>query len=239
MSHVHMTLQGKGGVGKSMIASFIGQYLLDHSRPLLAIDTDPVNATLAAFNRLNTRTVELLQGSQIDGAAFDTVVDLILDSEADAVVDNGASSFIPLSNYLIENPVVATLEAHGRTVIVHSVITGGSALLETLDGFRQVAANLSPSVGIVVWLNEFFGPIEDRGKGFAEMKTFQDMRERVRGIVTLPRRTLETFGRDVREMTERHLTFTEAIADGAFRLMAKQRLKMVRDDIYAQLAPLV
>jgi hypothetical protein len=234
-----MTLQGKGGVGKSMIAAFIGQYLLDHDRPLLAIDTDPVNATLSSFGRLQTRTVELLRGSQLDEAAFDTVVDLILDSEADAVVDNGASSFIPLSNYLIENPAVATLEGFGRGVTVHSVITGGSALLETLDGFRQVAANLPVSVRIVVWLNEFFGPIEDKGKGFTEMRTYQEVQDRVCGIVSLPRRTLETFGRDLREMTERHLTFAEAVSDGAFRLMAKQRLKMVRDDIYGQLRPLI
>jgi len=239
MPNVHMTLQGKGGVGKSMIAAFIGQYVLDRNQPLLAIDTDPVNATLSSFGRLQTRTVELLQGNQIDTAAFDTVVDLILDSAADTVVDNGASSFIPLSNYLIENPVVATMEAHGRTITVHSVITGGSALLETLDGFRQVAAHFPASVRVVVWLNEFFGPIENAGKGFTEMKSYQEVRERVRGIVTLPRRTLETFGRDVREMTERHLTFTEAIGDGAFRLMAKQRLKMVRDDLYGQLAPLL
>lgn len=231
-----MTLQGKGGVGKSMIAAILGQYVLEQGQPLLAIDTDPVNATLSSFKALNARSIELLQGSQINPAAFDEMVEMTLDDESHVVVDNGASSFIPLSNYMIENPVVATLEAHGRTIIIHSVITGGSALLETLDGFRQVAAALPASVKIVVWLNEFFGPIEDGGRTFTEMRTYQEVKPRVSGIITLPRRTPETFGRDMREMTERHLTFNEAIADPSFRLMAKQRLKMVRDDIYAQLA---
>lgn len=239
MPNVHMTLQGKGGIGKSMIAAFLGQYLLDHDRPLLALDTDPVNATLSAFKALNARNVELMQGGRVDQAAFDGMVELILEAETDAVVDNGASSFIPLSNYMIENPVIATLEAHGRAITVHSVITGGSALLETLDGLRQVAAALPNSVRIVVWLNEFFGPIEEDGRTFTDMRAFQEARDRVAGIVTLPRRTADTFGRDLREMTERHLTFAEAIADSAFRLMAKQRLKMVRDDVYAQLARLM
>lgn len=235
MPNVHMTLQGKGGIGKSMIAAIIAQYVLEQGRPLLAIDTDPVNATLASFTKLEARRITLLHGSQINEAAFDDMVEMILDTEGDAVVDNGASSFLPLSNYLIENPVIATLEANGRRIFVHSVITGGSALMETLDGFRQIAAALPSSVRIVVWLNEFFGPIETGGQTFRDTKTYRDAVDRVEGIVTLARRTPETFGRDIREMTERHLTFAEAIADGDFRLMAKQRLTMVRKDIFDQL----
>jgi CO dehydrogenase nickel-insertion accessory protein CooC1 len=46
MAKIHMVLQGKGGVGKSMIAAtVIAQYKASKGQQPLCIDTDPVNAT--------------------------------------------------------------------------------------------------------------------------------------------------------------------------------------------------
>ena len=36
---VHLTLQGKGGVGKSLIAAVLAQYFRDHGRDVRCIDT--------------------------------------------------------------------------------------------------------------------------------------------------------------------------------------------------------
>lgn len=49
-------------------------------------------------------------------------------------------------------------------------------------------------------------------------------------------RTAATFGADIAEMMKRQLTFAEAIAHPDTKLMAKQRLKLVRDDIFNQLS---
>ena len=43
MAKIHFVLQGKGGVGKSMIAAVLAQYLTEHDRQPMCIDTDPVN----------------------------------------------------------------------------------------------------------------------------------------------------------------------------------------------------
>ena len=42
---VHLSLQGKGGEGKSLVASILAQYL-DHRLWGPRIDSDPVNKTL-------------------------------------------------------------------------------------------------------------------------------------------------------------------------------------------------
>ena len=47
MAKIHMILQGKGGVGKSMIAATLAQWKRAHGEAPLCIDTDPVNATFA------------------------------------------------------------------------------------------------------------------------------------------------------------------------------------------------
>ena len=38
---IHLTLQGKGGVGKSLIAAILAQYLKGKGREVRCIDTDP------------------------------------------------------------------------------------------------------------------------------------------------------------------------------------------------------
>lgn len=44
-----------------------------------------------------------------------------------------------------------------------------------------------------------------------------------------------TYLRDVEEMPRRKLTFDEAINSPEFSIMARQRLKMVRTDLFEQL----
>lgn len=55
MAKIHMVLQGKGGVGKSMIAATIAQYKAGKGQKPLCIDTDPVNATFEGYKALNVR----------------------------------------------------------------------------------------------------------------------------------------------------------------------------------------
>ena len=97
LSTIHLSLQGKGGVGKSLVASILAQYLLDRGKPVRCIDTDPLNKTLSQYRGLPTKQLKLLREGGIDTRAFDGLMDQLL-TEGDAifVVDNGASTFIPL-----------------------------------------------------------------------------------------------------------------------------------------------
>src|SRR5438552_11796554 len=49
---VHIALQGKGGVGKSLVSAILSQYLASKGQDVLAIDADPVNHTLAEYRGL-------------------------------------------------------------------------------------------------------------------------------------------------------------------------------------------
>jgi hypothetical protein len=236
MHKVHITLQGKGGVGKSFVASLLAQHHIESGTPVVCIDTDPVNATLFGYRAFGTRRVELMRGSQLDSRRFDAMMEQILSEETSFVVDNGASSFIPLSNYLIENQAIEMIAGAGRQVMIHTVVTGGQALHDTLGGFTQLARQMPECASIVVWLNEYFGEIEADGKGFEEMKAYTQHRGRVAGLIRLPRQTSDTFGRDIELMLDRRLTFADVAACPEFGLMARQRLTMVKRAIFEQLA---
>jgi hypothetical protein len=152
-------------------------------------------------------------------------------------VDNGASSFVPLSNYLVENNAISMLEEAGRAVTIHCVVTGGQALDDTLIGFKALAQQ--PEItSIVVWLNEYFGAVEGNGKAFNEMKVYLENQAKVRGIMRIARRNADTFGRDIDEMTARKLTFGEVMGGAEFSIMSKQRIKTVQKEIFEQLASL-
>jgi CO dehydrogenase maturation factor len=155
---IHLTLQGKGGVGKSLIASILAQYLKEKGREVRCIDTDPVNRTFAQYGALAADRLNLRdEHNRIEQRAFDSLMERFLMEESTTfVVDNGASTFLPLWHYLLENSALDYLRQNGRRVYVHTVITGGQALLDTLNGFHELAQTTEER-NIVVWVNEYFG----------------------------------------------------------------------------------
>jgi hypothetical protein len=53
--------------------------------------------------------------------------------------------------------------------------------------------------------------------------------------VHLKKLNQDTFGRDLEDVISRKLTLAEAIKDGPFSIMTKQRLRMIERDWYEQL----
>ena len=67
------------------------------------------------------------------------------------------------------------------------------------------------------------------------MKVYRENEAKVAGTVAIQKRSVDTFGRDMEEMLRRKLTFGEAIDSAEFSIMARQRLKAVRTDLFDQL----
>ena len=235
MAKIHLVLQGKGGVGKSMIAATLAQYKIGKGRPPLCIDTDPVNATFEGYKALNVRRLQIMDGDEINTRNFDALIEMIAPSTSDVIIDNGASSFVPLSHYLINNQVPALLQDMGHELVVHTVVTGGQALLDTVSGFSQLASQFPAECLFVVWLNPYWGPVEHDGKGFEQMKAYTANKSRVSAIIQIPALKEETYGRDFSEMLQHRHTFDEALADASLTIMTRQRLKIVKTQLFSQL----
>ncbi|MFT0549121.1 AAA family ATPase [Allopusillimonas ginsengisoli] len=236
MKQVHLTLQGKGGVGKSYVSSLLAQYLMAQGQPVLTVDTDPVNATLGGYKAFNAQRLELMENGTLVERHFDTLIEKVVSEDTNFVIDNGAASFIPLSFYIAENDAINLIAQHGKQVVIHTVITGGQAMRDTLAGFAGLVEQMPAEARIVVWLNEFFGDIEAEGKTFEEMRVYLQHRDRIHGLVRIPRQTGSTFGKDVQLMLDSKLTFDEVAASPDFGLMSKSRLASVRKVIFDQLS---
>jgi hypothetical protein len=231
---IHLSLQGKGGVGKSFVASIVAQYLIERGHDVQCIDTDPVNHTLSQYKGLPVRLLQLLCGSRVDERKFDVLLETFLKEKATFIVDNGASTFVALWNFMLESQVIQKLAESGIPLYLHTVITGGLGLTDTIDGFNQLAETMKDR-RIVIWFNEYFGPVDWEGKSFIDTDLYKVHEAKVVGTVTIPRRTPDTFGRDIEEMIRQKQTFREALMWEGSYIMTKQRIKIVRDHLFEQL----
>jgi len=128
---IHIALQGKGGVGKSLVSAILSQYLSSKGQDVVAIDADPVNQTLAEYRGLAVSKLNLLKQGSVDQRECDLLMERFLTVSGTFVVDTGASTFIPLSHYVLENQALDYLREKGKRVFIHSVITGGQSLNDT------------------------------------------------------------------------------------------------------------
>ncbi|MCP5244249.1 MAG: AAA family ATPase [Burkholderiales bacterium] len=235
MAKIHMVLQGKGGVGKSFIASTLAQHKLAKGKKLLCIDTDPVNATFNGFKKLNVRQVNVMSGDEIDARRFDELIELIAKAEGDVIIDNGASTFVPMSHYLISNQIPALLHDLDHELVVHTVITGSQALLDTLNGFSQLIKQFPKEVLFVVWLNPYWGEITMDGKQFEEMRVYLDNKARVSAIIRIPDYKADTFGKDLSQILQAKLTFSEALENKTLPIMVRQRLTIIKKQLFTNI----
>ena len=236
MAKIHLVLQAKGGVGKSFISAMLAQYHHAQGKMPMCIDTDPMNATFTGYAALNVRKLSLLNGDEIDVRNFDTLLDWLASSEVDAIVDNGAATFLPLVNYLMITQTPALLAEQGHELIIHTVVTGGQALVDTVSGFSHLISQFPDPATFVVWLNPYWGPIESDGKPFWQFKGYLEHRARIAAVITIPAMQAATFGRDVEDLLKARLTFDEALASPDRSLAIRQRLKLYRQALFDEIS---
>ena len=212
MATIHFIQQGKGGVGKSMIAVILYQVLGHLGKEIMAFDTDPVNSTLAGFREFAVTRLDILKNGDIDPREFDVPINEIaaLPVDTHVIVDNGASSFLALNSYIKENDVLGILTESGHNVFFHTVITGGQAIGDTVLGLRSLALGF-PESPIVVWLNPYFGEIRMDDRSFEEFKVYQEFSDQFHAVITIPQGNKATLGKDLEMLFAKRQSFATAI----------------------------
>lgn len=232
----HFTLQGKGGVGKSLVSSMVAQYLISKGYEPACADTDPVNSTFHQIKGLDVEMIPISEGGVVLQKLFDPLFETILDTTAPVVVDNGASTFMPIVKYIKQNEVFSVLDEHGKTVFIHTIITGGQAKDDTATGlialFDLVAGS---NAKIVVWQNEFWGIPMFNGTPLEKMPWMTKNKDKVAGIVKIIDRNDDATASDMRLMSEKHLTLEQVKSSDEFKVFSRSRVQRVFNDVFAEL----
>lgn len=223
MATVHFMLQGKGGAGKSFISAVLYQYYLHLNIPVSAFDTDPVNATLFGYKDLpDVLPINIMDGDEVDAGRFDAMLESIVEMPSDhqVIVDNGASSFLAICGYIKNNRGFDLIRDTDHQLFIHAVITGSSALNETLGGLNSAVKNYETPV--IVWLNDYNGPIEVDGRRFEDFDIFQECGDFIEAVVRLPHYDTLT-RRDMEKLLIKKRGFENFIKSNE-SLMARQRI---------------
>ena len=91
----------------------------------------------------------------------------VMTEDAHFVIDKGSASFMPLSRYLVEGDIAGLVEDGGKRPWDPAMLDSGKALVAVVEQFP-------PSVALVAWINEFFGPIVTKtGEVFERTPLYQ------------------------------------------------------------------
>jgi len=244
METIYLTLQGKGGVGKTITSSYLTQYFQEErnnkakKQKIKGIDTDPNNHSFRSIKKLKIEELPLFdENQQINERNFDKMIEIFMENQDTTfVVDNGATSFLPLISYLVDNEIMSMLKDKFN-IVINIPITGGEAQNDTLNGMKYIIDTFqeNENVKFNIWINEFFGKVVEDEKSFEELEIYQQYKEHIHGVFTLPQVNPKTYGEDLRKMHKAKKTFSEIEADSNYTLMEKQRLTGYKNKIFDSL----
>ena len=226
MNQVHVALQGKGGIGKSLVCRFLGEFL-----DAICIDADPENRTLSECRSLNVQEHNLLDHRKsIDQLAIDELMETVIDEPSDIVLDIGASSFVEVNAYFVENDLEYVFKSAGKVLWIHLLVAGGPMQGACLRAVTDRIKADKDTARVCVWENEYFGPIEIQGEtltasGILNSAGFEH--------VILPQRG-RLFIAALESMVRNGQTFTDAISE-ARTLLSEARITKQRDELWEQL----
>jgi len=137
MSTIHLIGGEKGGVGKSVVARLLAQYMIDHEIPFTGFDTDRSHGSLLRFYS------DYASPTVIDNyESLDAIIETALaQPEQRILVDLAAQTHYPLAQWIEESGVLELAEELGISICYWNVMDSGKdsvdLLNKLLDQFRS------------------------------------------------------------------------------------------------------
>ncbi len=129
MSTIHFVGGEKGGVGKSVLARLLAQYMIDHELPFIGFDTDKSHGALLRFYS------DYAAATIIDDyESLDAIIETAnAHPEQRILVDLAAQTHQPLARWLDESGVLDLAEELGINICYWNVMDSGKDCVDLLD----------------------------------------------------------------------------------------------------------
>lgn len=241
---VSIVAMNKGGVGKSFVASAIVQAYQEAGEPVVALDTDPLNQTLCRVKSLGAEYVEwFTDDHQINVETLNAGFSRLITEDKNFVIDLGAASFLPLCDYLMVTGLLEAIAEHGKRIVVHSVVVGGSALEHTALAALGMVEQFPRCVDHVLWLNPCpsYGPVAaPDGTPFEDLGVYEKLADRVLSVIKVPQPDGRFVAPTLAKLLASCKTFADARRDDSgFDLISRLWLDRLWLPLRAQIAEVV
>ena len=150
MSAIHLIGGEKGGVGKSVVARVVAQYLIDHELPFLGFDTDRSHGSLLRFY------TDYASPVVIDSyESLDTIMETATEHpDKRILVDLAAQTHEPLVKWMDESGVLEMAGEIGMTLNYWHVMDSGK---DSTDLLKKLLDRFGSRLNYIVVLNQLRG----------------------------------------------------------------------------------
>ena len=215
-----LILNGKGGVGKSFFAVNFVQYLKDKNVRFVACDCDNENSTLKRFHGEAVEFMDLSQPRALDAMfrAFEKT-DLV-------VVDCRAASSEVFFDYF---DVIDLRETLQTLSVALTLIIPVNHEADSIDQLQRIEKHLTDACSYVVLRNA----VHDDTFAVYDQSVVRKRLRKDLGMKEITMTRLQPWL--VEELSLRNLPITEAVKDGSFYLLDRQRLQTWQRKIYTEI----
>ncbi len=150
MSAIHLIGGEKGGVGKSVVARVVAQYLIDHEMPFLGFDTDRSHGSLLRFY------TDYASPVVIDSyESLDTIMETATENpDKRILVDLAAQTHEPLVKWMDESGVLEMAGELGLTLNYWHVMDSGK---DSTDLLKKLLDRFGSRLNYILVLNQLRG----------------------------------------------------------------------------------
>jgi hypothetical protein len=223
VSRIHLIGGEKGGVGKSMLARLMAQYLIDHQLAFTGFDTDRSHGALLRFYAEQSSAAQVDRFESLDGiieAAVNTPGQRVL-------VDLAAQTHEPLVKWMEESGVLDMADLSGIALQYWHVMDNGR---DSVDLLGRLLDRFGQRMAYVLVLNEL------RGDDFGQLERSGQF-DRALGLGAQVMRLHHLHDVVVQKIDAHNASFWAARHEGAdLGLMERQRLKMWMSRAYGELS---
>lgn len=150
MSKIHLIGGEKGGVGKSVVARVVAQYLIDKTIPFLGFDTDRSHGSLLRFYTDYASPVVVDRYESLDA-----IVEAATENpEKRILVDLAAQTHDPLVKWMDDSGVLETAEELGVAFHYWHVMDSGK---DSVDLLNKLFDRFGARLNYVLVLNQLRG----------------------------------------------------------------------------------
>lgn len=150
MNKIHLIGGEKGGVGKSVVARVVAQYLIDKEIPFVGFDTDRSHGSLLRFYAGYASPVVVDNYESLD-AIVEAAVEF---SDKRVLVDLAAQTHDPLVKWMDDSGVLETAEELGVSFNYWHVMDSGK---DSVDLLKKLLDHFGARLNYTLVLNQLRG----------------------------------------------------------------------------------
>lgn len=150
MANIHFIGGEKGGVGKSLVARCLAQYLIDRNQPFLGFDTDRSHGALMRFYSGYASPVLVDKYESLD-AIVEAAVD---QPERRIIVDLAAQTHDPLVRWMDESGVLNLADEMAIQIVYWHVMDSGK---DSVDLLKRLLDRFGKQLRYVLVRNQVRG----------------------------------------------------------------------------------